>query len=156
MTIYVTVCAILIDKTDEEILRELLRNSQQSHREIARRIGVSLGTVVSRKRRMEKDGVIKAYVAQLDYEKLGYELIVITEVTVLHGKIVNVCKEIAKLQGASSVYNVTGGSDIMLLGRFKSKEELSDFTKRILEIPNVERTNTHLVLITFKEDFSSL
>lgn len=154
MTINAGVCAILIDETDEKILRELLRDSQQSHRKIARRIGVSLGTVVSRKRRMEKDGVIKAYVAQLDYEKLGYELTVITEVTVSHGKVIDVCKEIAKLQGASSVYNVTGGSDIMILGRFKSKRELSDFTKRVLELPNVERTNTHLVLITFKEDFS--
>ena len=33
------------------------------------------------------------------------------------------------------------------------REELSGFTKRLLALPYVERTNTHVVLTTVKEDF---
>jgi len=43
-----------------------------------------------------------------------------------------------------------------VVGKFKTRKELSDFTKKILTIPNVERTKTHLVLNTLKEDFSLL
>ena len=146
----------MIDQTDERILKELLRDSQQSHRNIARRIGVSLGTVISRKRRMEQNGTIKGYMAQLDYEKLGYDLTAITEVTVSGGKVTDVGEEIKKLPRAYSVYNVTGATDIMVMGRFKDKADLSNFTKKILQTPNVERTNTHIVLITFREDFDIL
>ena len=44
----------------------------------------------------------------------------------------------------------------MVIGKFKSRGDLSNFTKRVLKIENVERTKTHLVLITFKEDFNVL
>lgn len=147
---------MVIDNTDKKILRELLMDAQQSHREIARKTGVSLGTVISRKRKMEENGVIKGYTARLDYEKLGYELTVITEVTVSNGKVVEVGEEIAKSPQAHAVYNATGVSDILVLGRFKSKMELSNFTKRILQMSHVDRTSTHLVLISFKERFALL
>lgn len=142
-----------MNEIDEKILGEYLRDSQQSYREIARKLGVSAGTVVSRTRKLEKEGVIKGYTVQLDYEKLGYDLTVITEVTVSKGEIKDVGAEITKLKQACAVYNVTGESDVMVIAKFKTRKELSDFTKRILKIPNVERTNTHLVLITLKEDF---
>jgi DNA-binding Lrp family transcriptional regulator len=142
-----------IDEVDISILRQLLDDAQQSHREIARKIGVSAGTVISRKRRLENNGIIQGYIARLDYEKLGYELTVATEVTVSQGEIIEVGDEIKKLPGAYAVYNVTGSSDVMVMGRFKTRQDLSDFTKQILKIPNVVRTDTHLVLITLKEDF---
>lgn len=142
-----------IDQVDVNILRELLMDAQQSHRELARKIGVSAGTIISRKRRLEENGVIQGYIAKLDYEKLGYELTVLTEVTVSQGEIIEVGEEIKKLPGAYAVYNVTGSSDVIVMGRFKTRQELSDFTKTILKIPNVVRTDTHLVLITLKEDF---
>jgi hypothetical protein len=44
----------------------------------------------------------------------------------------------------------------MIVGKFRTRKELSDFTKMILTIPHVLRTKTHLVLNTMKEDFSSI
>lgn len=41
----------------------------------------------------------------------------------------------------------------MVLAKFKNREELSNFTKYLLASPFVERTNTHVVLTTLKEDF---
>jgi DNA-binding Lrp family transcriptional regulator len=147
---------VSVDEVDLNILRELLIDAQQSHREIARKIGVSAGTVVARKRRMEEEGMIKGYVAQLDHEKLGFDLTVVTEVTVSSGKVLEVGEDIAKIPQATAVYNITGGSDVVVIGKFKTRNDLSNFTKKILKIPNVERTNTHLVLITLKEDIVQL
>ena len=146
----------MLDETDRKILRECMEDSRQSYREIARKIGVSPGTVVSRIRDMEKKGIIEKYTAKLNYEKLGYDLTVITEVTVSNGMIVEVGNEITKLKEACAIYNVTGDADVMVLAKFRNRDELSNFTKRVLKLPNVERTKTHLVLITLKEDFNIL
>jgi len=142
------------DDISAKVLEEYLRDSRQSIREVARKIGVSSGTVASRLREMEDAGVIRRYSALLDYEKLGYELTAVTEITVSEGKMIEVGEAIAKMSQATGVYNVTGDSDIMVVGKFRNRKELSDFTKKLLTIPHVDRTKTHLVLNTMKEDFS--
>lgn len=146
----------MVDETSNRILREYLSDSRQSFREVARKIDVSSGTVASRVKEMEDDGIIKKYTALLDYEKLGYELTVITEIVVSNGMMMDVGAEIAEMGQTIGVYNITGDSDIMVLAKFRTRSELSNFTKSILRLPHVERTKTHLVLNTIKEDFSDL
>jgi len=53
-------------------------------------------------------------------------------------------------------YDVTGLTDAIVIAKFKSREDLSRFTKALLAMPFVERTNTHMVLTTVKEDFRLL
>ncbi|MBN1683100.1 Lrp/AsnC family transcriptional regulator [Candidatus Bathyarchaeota archaeon] len=142
------------DDTSVRVLEEYLRDSRQSIREVARRIGVSSGTVASRIKELEDSGIVRRYSALLDYEKLGYELTAITEVIVSEGKMLDTGQEISKMKQACGVYNITGDSDIIIIAKFKTRKDLSDFTKKVLTIPYVERTKTHLVLNTLKEDFS--
>lgn len=142
-----------LDKIDYKILRELLIDSRQSYREIAKKVGVSVGTALLRVKRMEKDGVIKGYSVMLDYEKIGYELTVIVEVSVSKGRLIEMEKDIAKLPITCAVYDVTGLTDAIIIAKFQTRETLSNFTKKILAMPYVERTNTHIVLTTVKEDF---
>jgi len=146
----------LSDETSNKVLSEYLSDSRQSYREVAKKVGVSSGTVASRVRELEERGIIRRYTLLLDYERLGYELTAITEIIISRGKMLDVGEEIAKMGQTCGVYNITGDSDIMVVGKFKTRKELSDFTKKILTIPNVERTKTHLVLNTLKEDFSLL
>jgi len=142
-----------LDKTDVKILEALILDARLSSRQMARQCGVSIGTVLSRIKRMEKEGVIKGYSALLDHEKLGYELTVVSEITVSKGRLLEMENEIAKLPNVVCVYDVTGLTDAVIVAKFKNREELSKFTKRLLALPYVERTNTHVVLTTIKEDF---
>lgn len=141
------------NEIDKKILLEYLKDSRTSSREIARRIRVSVGTVLARTKKMEEEGLIKAYSAILNYEKLGYELTAITEITVSKGRLLEMEKAIAELPMTCAVYDVTGLTDAMIIAKFRNREELSDFTKTLLSLPFVERTNTHMVLRTVKEDF---
>jgi len=43
-----------------------------------------------------------------------------------------------------------------VIAKFRGRRDLSDFTKKLLAMPYVERTNTHVVLTTMKEDFRML
>lgn len=145
-----------IDDVDRKILSELLRDCRRSYRSLARRAGISVGTVLSRIRRLEKAGIIKGYSALLDHEKLGYQLTVIAEITVLKGKLLEMEEAIGKLSNTCAVYDVTGLTDALVIAKFHSREELSKFTKNLLSMPFVDRTNTHVVLTTIKEDLRLL
>jgi len=138
---------------DVKILKCLLEDARSSSRQIAKSVGVSVGTVLSRVKRMESEGLIKSYSVVLDHEKLGYQLTVVTEITVSKGQLVEMEREIAKNPNVCGVYDVTGLTDAIVVAKFKKREDLSQFTKHLLTLPFVERTNTHVVLTTVKEDF---
>lgn len=142
-----------LDETDVRILKVLTVDARLSSRQIAKQCNVSIGTALSRIKKMENEGVIKAYTALLDHEKLGYELTVVTEITVSKGRLLEIENEIAGLPNVCCVYDLTGLADAAIIAKFKNREELSRFTKRLLSLPHVERTNTHVVLTTVKEDF---
>lgn len=142
-----------LDEIDKQILKELLVNSNRSYRELARAIGKSAATVINHVQRLESAGVITDYTVMLDFERLGFDLTVIMEVTVSRGKLLEVQREIAKLPYVCGVYDVTGEIDSIVIAKFKNRRELSEFPKDLLAMEYVERTNTHVVLNTVKEDF---
>jgi DNA-binding Lrp family transcriptional regulator len=142
-----------LDETDVKILKTLVLDSRLSSRQIAKQCGLSIGTVLTRIKRLEKEGIIKGYMVLLDHERLGYELTVVSEITVSKGRLLEVENEIARLPNVCCVYDVTGLVDALIVAKFKNREELGKFTKRLLSLPYVERTNTHVVLTTVKEDF---
>ena len=145
-----------LNETDRKILRCLLEDARFSSRQIAKKIGVSVGTVLSRIKKMEDKRIIKGYSAILDQEKLGYQLTVLTEITVSKGKLVELEREIAKNPNVCGVYDITGLTDAVIIAKFKSREDLGFFTKYLLSLPYLERTNTHVVLTTVKENFTLL
>jgi len=142
-----------LDDIDRKLLREILKDSKRSSRELAKAIGVSAATVINHVQRLETGGVIKDYSVRLDHERLGYELTVVTEIIVSKGKLLETDEEIAKIPHVCAVYDITGETDAMVVAKFKSRSDLSEFTKKLLSMPYVERTNTHVVLTTVKEDF---
>lgn len=141
------------DKTDVKILKVLLSEAKLSNRQIAKRVGVSVNTVISRIRKMEEKRIIKGYTVVLDHERLGYDLTAITEITVSEGRLLEMEEEIAKIPNVCAVYDVTGLIDAMVVAKFRNREQLSKFTKGLLSLPFIERTNTHLVLTTVKEEY---
>lgn len=145
-----------LNETDVKILKGLLEDARFSSRQIAKNVGVSVGTVLSRIKKMEEDGLIKGYSVILDHEKLGYQLTVVTEITVSKGRLVESENEIAKIPNVCGVYDVTGSTDAIIVAKFKSREDLGAFTKKLLSLPYIERTNTHVVLTTVKENFRLL
>jgi DNA-binding Lrp family transcriptional regulator len=117
-------------------------------------VGVAVGTVLSRINKLEAAKIIKGYSATIDYSKLGYDITAVTEIVVSKGKLVEVEKSIAEMPGVCAVYDVTGETDAIVIAKFKTRESLSNFTKSLLKMPYIERTNTHVVLSTAKENFN--
>ena len=68
----------------------------------------------------------------LDHEKLGYDLTAVIEVTAIKGKITEVEKHISKFPNVCAVYDITGLTDMVIVAKFKSRGELSNFVKKDL------------------------
>ena len=134
-------------------MERVLQEGRVSFRQIAAEMRVSTTTVAARVARLQKGGFIGGYSAMVDFQKLGYELTVVTEIHVSKGKLVEMEQEIAKLPNVCAVYDVTGEIDAIVISKCHNREELSHFTKALLAMHFVERTNSHVVLTTVKEDF---
>jgi DNA-binding Lrp family transcriptional regulator len=144
---------VSLDEIDLRILGSILKDARKSYRKIADDINVSPPTVLSRVQKLEKGRIIKSYSAVLDHEKLGYDLTAVIEVTAVKGKITEVQKHISKFPNVCAVYDITGLTDMIIVAKFRNREELSNFVKKDMSLSYIERTNTHIVLITVKEDF---
>jgi len=137
---------------DTEILKKLSIDGRISLRQLAKDLGnKSPVTIKKHVEDLEQEGKIKSYGVQIDYEKLGYEIIAIIELTISKGKMLEVENQIAKNPYIFAVYDITGEYDALILARFKNRADLSKMIKEIHTSPYVERTNTHLVLNTIKE-----
>lgn len=141
------------DETDTRIIKNLLVDARLSARQLAHKIGLSTVTVLSRIKKLEQKKIIIGYTARLDHQILGYDLTAIIEVKTTKGKMLEIENKIAENENVCAVYDVTGPADILVISKFKNRDELSKFVKSLSTISNVENTETHIVLNNVKEDF---
>ena len=64
----------LLDDTNLRLLGELQRDARLSIAELGRRVGLSSPAVAERVKRLELEGVIAGYHAEIDPRRLGYSL----------------------------------------------------------------------------------
>jgi len=62
----------------KKLLIELLRNSKESDRKLAKKLGVSQPTVTRTRGKIEREGLIRSYTIIPDWKKLGFEIFVLT------------------------------------------------------------------------------
>ena len=142
----------MIDDTDRRILAVLLADARTSMRSIAEEVGVALGTVSNRVKRMEEMGVIHGYGVHLDAEKIGWTMTVLCGLRIEKGRLMEVQRRIADDPRVFGIYDVTGEFDSMVLARVRDRAHLDDLSKTVLSSEGIIRTVTHVVLNTVKQN----
>lgn len=142
----------MIDKLDKEILNEMNKNARLSFRDLAKILGVSVATISHRVKKMEDLGIIKGYIPLLDQKKVGYDFTAIIEISIEKGRLSNVEKKLAEFDNTLGVYDITGLYDALVVARFKDRDHLNDFIKKIQKFEFVQKTYTSIVLEVVKED----
>jgi DNA-binding Lrp family transcriptional regulator len=69
----------------QQLLRELLKNSKRSDRELAKVLGVSQPTITRTRRKLEQEGIIQDYTIIPDFSKMGFEILALTLVKLKPG-----------------------------------------------------------------------
>jgi DNA-binding Lrp family transcriptional regulator len=70
----------LLDATNRRILEELGRDARLSMAELGRRVSLSAPAVAERVQRLEREGVITGYRAEIDPKAIGYPIAVVVRV----------------------------------------------------------------------------
>jgi Transcriptional regulators len=144
----------MLDKVDKKIIKILQANSKQSFKEISKAVEVSEATVFNRIKRMEREGIIEKYTIKLNLEKFGEWFTAVTAITLESGKwVLEVAEELKKVDNVHVVYDVTGEFDLLVVQRFKERDELFKFIRIASAMLHVAHTRSWVVMKIFKEDF---
>lgn len=143
-----------LDEVDAAILRRLQADGRLSNVELARSVNLSPPATHARLRRLEQQGFIRDYVALVDREKLGYDMLCFVNVSLqLHQfeAIERFYRAVADMPEVLECYHVTGEFDYLLKVAIHNRRDLERFiVKRLTPLPGVARIYTSLVLNEMK------
>ena len=147
---------IQLDPTDLEIVSILQKEGRISNSELAKRIGLTPTPTMERVKRLERDGVIRAYAAIVNREALNRGLTVFCSIklAVHHlDEMEEFTKQIGTIPEILACYNTTGEFDYLLqivVSGIHHYETL--LRKQLAQLPGVDRIYTSIVMSTIKEE----
>jgi Lrp/AsnC family transcriptional regulator for asnA, asnC and gidA len=134
------------DELDRQIIEMLQIDGRASNADVARKLGISEGTVRRRLRSLIRDDVVKI-MAVPNWEKMGYSTTALIGVRAGPGRSDEVGEAIAQLEEAHYVTTTTGSYDILVWAGFESTEGLREFLRsKIGVIDGVKRAEAFLNL----------
>jgi Lrp/AsnC family leucine-responsive transcriptional regulator len=144
-----------LDKIDGRILVELQRDARVSHQDLSERVGLSATPCARRIRRLEEDGVIKGYGAQIDERKLGFGFTVFVSVKLdrqIDKNLQQFEAAISHLPEVIDCWLMTGNQDYLLRVVLSDLVEFEQFmTRRLTQIEGVASLESSVPIRRVKE-----
>ncbi|MEM7438510.1 MAG: Lrp/AsnC family transcriptional regulator [Pseudomonadota bacterium] len=146
----------MLDSTDLKLLTELQRNAQATSLELTERLHLSASQISRRKARLEAEGYIEGYVAQLNPDKLGLAVQAFVQVSMSGHTAENakVFQDMAQRRPeVSSLWTLTGEADYLLRVWCRSLHDLNQLVHEVF-LPHdaVARVQTKIVMAQLKTD----
>jgi DNA-binding Lrp family transcriptional regulator len=125
-----------LDDVDRAILHALQEDARDtSSSEIAERTGTSGSTVRKRIQRLESEGVIKGYSADVDYQESGYPLRMLLFCTASIPERGDLVPEILDIPGVVSVQElVTGEQNLLVTVVGETDSDITPVAQELLEM----------------------
>jgi DNA-binding Lrp family transcriptional regulator len=126
-----------LDKIDIKILCELQKNGRISNVELADLVHLSASPCLMRVKKLQAEGFITGYSAQIDIAKLGQTLTVFTEITLKNHHQNDFARFIATVEKIDSVIEchlVSGGYDYLVKFITAGITEYQTIMERLLEL----------------------
>ena len=142
----------MIDKIDIQILEILQTDGRTSASDIAKAVKLSVPAVGERIKKLSEKDFIKKYATILDHKEAGLDLtayvFIVSEHSDHYDKFV---KEANDCKAVMECHSITGGGSHILKIRVKNSQALEDLLYEIQNWPGVSRTQSNVVLSTYKE-----
>ena len=142
----------MFDKKDIQILDILEADGRSTASDIAKKVDLSIPAVGERIKKLTEKGLIKQFSAILDHKQIGLDLTAFVFIISEHSDHYNEFVEKAKeTKTILECHSITGGGSHILKVRVKNSQALEDFLYEIQNWPGVSRTQSNVVLSTYKE-----
>lgn len=106
-----------LDRIDIKILYELQKNGRITNVELAELVNLSPSPCLMRVKKLQAEGYVSGYSAQINVSKLGQTLTVFTEITLKNHRQIDFARFLAAVEKVEQVIEchlVSGGYDYML------------------------------------------
>ena len=144
-----------IDNFDRKMLALLQADGRLTNNELSAKVNLSPSQCSRRRQRLEEEGFIRGYRADLDRDRLGFPLLNIVSVTLATHNRDNARRFadlLARLPEVQEAHALTGEMDYVLKVVTPDLKSLADFVNGVL-LPHdsVQHVKTAIVLETLKE-----
>ncbi len=143
----------MIDKIDISILEIIQQDGRASVSDIAKAVKLSIPAAGERIKKLSEKGLINKFVAILNHKKAGLDLtafvFIVSEHSDHYSKFVN---EANNCKAVLECHSITGSGSHILKVRVENSQALEDLLYEIQNWPGVSRTQSNLVLSTYKEE----
>ncbi len=126
-----------LDKIDIKILSELQKNGRVSNVELADLVHLSASPCLMRVKKLQAEGYIIGYRAEIDISKLGQTLTVFTEVTLKSHRQTDFARfltAVGKIDSVVECHLVSGGYDYLLKFITAGITEYQTIMERLIEM----------------------
>lgn len=132
------------DKIDEKIIEYLKADSRESFVDIGKKLKLSESAVRRRVKNLVDSQTIKKFTLELGEENATSAIVLVSvDSTTDTAK---VSQRLAKLDGAKTVYEITGQYDITTIMSAPNISEINKSIDALRKIPGVVDTNTVIIL----------
>ncbi|QBG48181.1 Lrp/AsnC family transcriptional regulator [Verrucomicrobia bacterium S94] len=140
-----------------ELLNLLKQNALESPENLAKMLGTSADDVRKQIADFEKEGIIRAYQAVVNEEKLDASLVTtVIEVKVTpesEGGFNRIADRISKFPEVDSCFLMSGGFDLLLFIKGRSMQDSFRFVSdKLSTMPGVTSTATHFMMKAYKQN----
>ncbi len=129
-----------MDKLDQLILSELLKDAQLSFVKIAKKLGTSPYTIRKRYERMKAEGIIDKSIVSIDLSKLGYQGKVFLMITISPQR--DKSETISALKKIRNIFVITeimGSFDILAIAPIIDLNSIRTIVDEINKLPDVQK-----------------
>jgi Lrp/AsnC family leucine-responsive transcriptional regulator len=118
--------AVVLDEANRQLLACLQTDARLSLAELGRRVGLSAPAVAERLTRLEQQGVIRGYRAELDPEALGFPLSAVIRVRPAPRQLPKVAELARKLSEVVECHRITGEDCFLIKAHVRSVTHLEE------------------------------
>jgi len=144
-----------LDELDRQLLRLLQTDGRISNVDLAARVNLSPSAVHARLRRLEQRGYIQKYVAILNREQMGYDMLCFVNISLQTHKrelVENFKTTITQMPEVLECHHLTGEYDYLLKVAVRNRKDLHRFVvDNLTPIPGMAKIHTSVVLATEKD-----
>lgn len=143
-----------MDELDLILLARLREDGKTQIKKLAYDMKVHPNTLLQRQRRLEDAGIVRRYIADVDFQKTEYKMKALVQIKARRGRAGDrdQISDLTKIEEIESIFAVTGGWDLAATVRVRDNFHLLEVLQKVGNHPCVSKTASSISLFEYKDE----
>ncbi|GAA4241110.1 Lrp/AsnC family transcriptional regulator [Winogradskyella psychrotolerans] len=141
---------MIFDDIDRKLLHLLQNDSKQTNKALAYQLNLSVTAVYERIKKLEKNGIVKKYVALIDKNKVQKDFVAFCHIKLVQHTqdyVVSFEREVKQFNEVLECYHLSGDYDYLLKVLVKDMEAFREFmVEKLTKIDHIGSTHSMFMI----------